>query len=54
MYATEGRFTFTSHMPGEHIICLVGNSTAWFGGGTLVCVINILIKYCVDYLILYK
>jgi hypothetical protein len=34
-YATEGRFTFTSHMPGEHVICLVGNSTAWFGGGTL-------------------
>lgn len=34
-YATEGRFTFTSHMPGEHIICLVGNSTAWFGGGML-------------------
>ena len=35
-YAAEGRFTFTSSTPGEHIICLLANSTAWFGGGTLV------------------
>jgi len=37
LYATEGRITFTSHMPGEHTICLVANSSSWFGGGTLVC-----------------
>lgn len=34
-YSSEGRFTFTSHLPGEHIICLHSNSTAWFGGGQL-------------------
>eukprot|EP00914_Ancora_sagittata_P023658 GHVO01046686.1.p1 GENE.GHVO01046686.1~~GHVO01046686.1.p1 ORF type:complete len:127 (+),score=7.28 GHVO01046686.1:2-382(+) len=34
-YASEGRFTFTSHTAGEHIICLHSNSTAWFGGGQL-------------------
>jgi len=35
MYASEGRFTFTSHSAGEHTICLYSNSTAWFGGGQL-------------------
>ncbi|ELT95532.1 hypothetical protein CAPTEDRAFT_148437 [Capitella teleta] len=34
-YASEGRFTFTSHTAGEHIICLHSNSSAWFGGGQL-------------------
>jgi len=34
-YAAEGRFTFTSHNAGEHVICLHSNSTAWFGGGQL-------------------
>jgi len=34
-YASEGRFTFTSHSAGEHTICLHSNSTAWFGGGKL-------------------
>ena len=36
LYTSEGRFTFTSHMPGEHVICLYSNSTAWFGGQKLV------------------
>jgi len=36
LYTSEGRFTFTSHTPGEHIICLYSNSTAWFGGQKLV------------------
>ena len=36
LYTSEGRFTFTSHTPGEHIICLFSNSTAWFGGQKLV------------------
>lgn len=36
-YAAEGRFTFTSHTPGEHVICLHSNSTRWslFAGGRL-------------------
>lgn len=34
-YAAEGRFTFTSHSAGEHVICLHSNSSAWFGGGQL-------------------
>ena len=28
-YSSEGRFTFTSHTPGEHHICLHTNSTKW-------------------------
>ena len=37
-YASEGRFTFTSHSPGEHLICLHSNSTRWslWTGGKLV------------------
>ena len=37
-YGSEGRFTFTSHTPGEHQICLHSNSTrmALFAGGKLV------------------
>ncbi|KAK0408245.1 hypothetical protein QR680_003853 [Steinernema hermaphroditum] len=35
LYTSEGRFTFTSHTPGEHLICLYSNSTAWFGGNQL-------------------
>lgn len=37
-YGSDGRFTFTSHTPGEHQICLHSNSTkmALFGGGKLV------------------
>ncbi|CAD7680478.1 unnamed protein product [Nyctereutes procyonoides] len=36
-YGSEGRFTFTSHMPGDHQICLHSNSTrmALFAGGRL-------------------
>lgn len=29
MYSSEGRFTFTSHTPGEHLICIYSNSTSW-------------------------
>lgn len=36
LYTSEGRFTFTSQSPGEHVICLYSNSTAWFGGQQLV------------------
>uniref|UniRef100_A0A803JEV7 Transmembrane p24-trafficking protein 4 n=1 Tax=Xenopus tropicalis TaxID=8364 RepID=A0A803JEV7_XENTR len=36
-YGSEGRFTFTSHTPGEHQICLHSNSTrmSFFAGGKL-------------------
>ena len=56
-YASEGRFTFTSHSPGEHLICLHSNSTRWslWAGGKLVsesnCVImwNNFAKCCCPY-----
>lgn len=37
-YGSDGRFTFTSHTPGDHQICLHSNSTrmALFAGGRLV------------------
>lgn len=35
VYSLEGRISFTSHTPGEHIICLYSNSTAWFSGSRL-------------------
>ena len=35
VYSSEGKFTFTSHMPGEHVICLYSNSTKWFSGSQL-------------------
>lgn len=28
----SGKFAFTSHDSGEHIICLSSNTTSWFGG----------------------
>ena len=36
-YGSEGQFTFTSNMPGEHQICIYSNSTKWslFAGGKL-------------------
>ena len=36
VYSSEGRWTFTSHTPGEHVICLYTNSTKWFSGTQLV------------------
>jgi len=47
VYSSEGRISFTSLMPGEHVICLYSNSTAWFSGTQLV---NSLL-YC-NYIIL--
>lgn len=35
VYSSEGRIAFTSHSPGEHVICLYSNSTAWFSGTQL-------------------
>jgi len=35
LYTSEGKFTFTSNLPGEHIICLYSNSSSWFAGAQL-------------------
>uniref|UniRef100_A0A8C8RI81 GOLD domain-containing protein n=1 Tax=Pelusios castaneus TaxID=367368 RepID=A0A8C8RI81_9SAUR len=37
LYGPQGTFSFTSHLPGEHIICLQSNSTRLvsFGGSKL-------------------
>jgi len=35
VYSSEGRISFTSHTPGEHVICMYSNSTAWFSGSQL-------------------
>lgn len=35
VYSSEGRISFTSHVPGEHVICMFSNSTAWFSGSQL-------------------
>ena len=51
-YASEGRFTFTSHTPGEHSICLHTNSTSWslFSGGKLRVHLEILVgEHANDY-----
>ncbi len=50
LYSAEGRFSFTTHMPGEHVICLYSNSTAWFGGGNLRVHLDIEVgEHAVDY-----
>ncbi|KAH9524507.1 hypothetical protein Btru_027051 [Bulinus truncatus] len=49
-YAAEGRFTFTSHAAGEHIICLNSNSSAWFNAGQLRVHLDINVgEHAVDY-----
>ncbi|CDW57375.1 EMP24 GP25L domain containing protein [Trichuris trichiura] len=35
LYTNEGRVTFTSSKPGEHVICLFSNSTRWVSGTML-------------------
>jgi len=50
VYSTEGRFTFTSHTPGEHVICLYSNSTKWFAGSQLRVHLDIQVgEQAVDY-----
>ncbi|CAG5134664.1 unnamed protein product [Candidula unifasciata] len=49
-YAAEGRFTFTSHAAGEHVICLNSNSSAWFNAGQLRVHLDISVgEHAVDY-----
>lgn len=35
VYSAEGRLSFTSHIPGEHVLCLYSNSSKWVGGTQL-------------------
>jgi len=50
LYSSEGRFSFTTHMPGEHLICLYSNSSAWFGGGNLRVHLDIEVgEHAIDY-----
>lgn len=35
VYSSEGKISFTSHSPGEHVICMYSNSSAWFSGSQL-------------------
>jgi len=49
-YAAEGRFTFTSHSAGEHLVCLHSNSSAWFSSGQLRVHLDIQVgEHAVDY-----
>lgn len=50
VYSSEGRFTFTSHTPGEHVICLNSNSTTWFSGTQLRVHLDIQVgEHTIDY-----
>lgn len=50
VYSSEGKFTFTSHTPGEHVICLYSNSSKWFRGSQLRVHLDIQIgEHAVDY-----
>ena len=48
--SSEGRFSFTSHVPGEHVICLYSNSSRWFAGGQLRVHLDIQVgEHAIDY-----
>ncbi|KAF7995371.1 hypothetical protein HCN44_006478 [Aphidius gifuensis] len=50
VYSSEGRISFTSHTPGEHVICLYSNSTAWFSGTQLRVHLDIQVgDHAIDY-----
>jgi len=50
VYSSEGKFTFTSHNPGEHVICLYSNSTKWFSGTQLRVHLDIQVgEHAIDY-----
>ncbi|KAF0307441.1 Transmembrane emp24 domain-containing protein eca [Amphibalanus amphitrite] len=55
VYSAEGTFTFTSHTPGEHVICLYSNSTKWFAGSLLRVHLDISVgDQAVDYAVVAK
>ncbi|GIY63356.1 transmembrane emp24 domain-containing protein eca [Caerostris darwini] len=50
VYSSEGKFTFTSSLPGEHVICLYSNTTKWFSGSQLRVHLDIQVgEHAVDY-----
>jgi len=50
VYSSEGRWTFTSHTPGEHVICLYTNSSKWFSGTQLRVHLDIQVgEHAIDY-----
>lgn len=50
VYSAEGRISFTSNIPGEHVICLYSNSTKWIGGTQLRVHLNIQVgEHTIDY-----
>jgi len=55
VYSSEGKWTFTSHTPGEHVICLYTNSTKWFSGTQLRVHLDISVgEHAIDYANLAK
>lgn len=45
-----GKFPFTSHTPGEHVICLYSNTSQWFSGSQLRVHFDIQVgEHAVDY-----
>merc|ERR1712227_1010616 len=55
VYSSEGKWTFTSHAPGEHVICLYTNSTKWFSGTQLRVHLDISVgEHAIDYANLAK
>jgi len=50
LYSSEGKFTFTSNIPGEHEICLYSNTTKWFSGTQLRVHLDIQVgDHAIDY-----
>ncbi|XP_075146515.1 transmembrane p24 trafficking protein eclair [Haematobia irritans] len=50
VYSSEGRISFTSHTPGEHVICMYSNSTSWFSGAQLRVHLDIQVgEHAIDY-----
>ncbi|RZF47429.1 hypothetical protein LSTR_LSTR007356 [Laodelphax striatellus] len=50
VYSHEGRISFTSQSPGEHVICLYSNTTKWIGGTQLRVHLDIQVgEHAIDY-----
>ncbi|XP_023238180.1 transmembrane emp24 domain-containing protein eca-like [Centruroides vittatus] len=50
VYSSEGRFSFTSNDPGEHVICLYSNTTKWFSGSQLRVHLDLQVgEHAIDY-----
>ncbi|GLH11829.1 hypothetical protein R5R35_013020 [Gryllus longicercus] len=50
VYSSEGRISFTSQTPGEHVICLYSNSSSWFSGSQLRVHLDIQVgEHAIDY-----